>query len=89
MSVLQKIKELINENKLEKALESLDCELMKDENDSLYFERGKLHWRMGNKRLAISDYERAVALNVQSPAKIALENARYIMNFYDTNLYNP
>lgn len=89
MSVLQKIKELINENKLEEALESLDCELMKGENDSLYFERGKLHWRMGNKRLAISDYERAVALNAQSPAKIALENARYIMNFYDTNLYNP
>ncbi|MBE6318647.1 MAG: hypothetical protein E7081_06710 [Bacteroidales bacterium] len=89
MSVLQKIKELINENKLEEALESLDCELMKGENDLLYFERGKLHWRMGNKRLAISDYERAVALNAQSPAKIALENARYIMNFYDTNLYNP
>lgn len=56
---------------------------------SLYFERGRQWWRLGEKGKAISDYERAAALDADSPAIEALALARRIMNFYHTDLYNP
>lgn len=91
MSVFQKIAELINENRLEEAIFIIDNELSqcKNDKDKLFFERGKLHWRMGNKSQAITDYENAVAQNPLSPARIALENARDVISFFNPDLYNP
>lgn len=90
MCVLQKIANLINENRLQEAIEILDRELTHDNNnDRFFFERGKLHWRLGNKARAISDYEHAIALNPHSQASIALDNARDIISFFNTDLYNP
>ncbi len=55
----------------------------------LYFRRGRLWWRVGEKGRAISDYERAAALDADSPAVEALALARRVMDFYHTDLYNP
>lgn len=90
MSVLQNIAQLINENRLEEALLLLNNSIKQcGNNDQLYFERGKLHWKMGNKPFAITDYEHAVSINPNSPAKIALENARDIISFFNPDIYNP
>ena len=41
------------------------------------------------KPFAITDYEHAVSINPNSPAKIALENARDIISFFNPDIYNP
>ena len=90
MSVFQKIEELINENRLEDALLLLNKEIENDKNnDKTYFYRGKVHWKMGNKSKAITDYEHAVDINPNSPARIALDNARDIISFFNPDIYNP
>lgn len=90
MSVFQKIEELINENRLEEAIIELNFAIESGaNNDRLYFERGKLHWRMGNRAQAITDYEHAVAINPQSPARIALDNAHDVISFFNPDIFNP
>ena len=90
MSVFQKIEELINENRLNDALLLLNNEITQSQNnDKLYFTRGKLHLRLGNKSQAITDYEHAVDINPDSPARIALDNARDVIAFFNPDLYNP
>ncbi len=90
MGVLQKIDELINKNMLDEALLLLNNEIESTKNnDKLYFTRGKLHWRMGNKAQAITDYEHAVDINPHSMARIALENAHDVISFFNPDLYNP
>lgn len=54
-----------------------------------YFERGKLYWKAGEKGAAITDFNRALDLDPESPAKAYLEMANEIMDFYNTDLYNP
>ena len=90
MSVFQKIEELINQNRLEEAIISLNNAIEIDaNNDQLYFLRGKLHWRLGNRSQAITDYEHAVAINPQSPARIALDNAQDVISFFNPDIFNP
>lgn len=90
MSVFQKIEELIHENRLEEAIDELNFALETEvENDRLFFERGKLNWRMGNRAQAITDYEHAVAINPQSPARIALDNAHDVISFFNPDIFNP
>lgn len=50
---------------------------------------GRIAWKEGRKGDAITLYERAKALNPDSEAAVALDQAREIMNFYNTDLYNP
>lgn len=55
----------------------------------MYFRRGKLYWRMSLRSEAQSDYARAVALDPQSPASVALGQAREVDSFFNPDLYNP
>jgi len=55
----------------------------------MYYERGRLYWRRGLMSDAISDYEHALALDPESPAKQALEMARSVMDFFNPDLLNP
>ncbi|WP_304967895.1 hypothetical protein [Duncaniella muris] len=50
---------------------------------------GKLRWRMGDRSGAMGDYAKAVELNPDSPAVMALEQARDIADFFNPDLYNP
>lgn len=59
------------------------------QNSELYYRRGKEYWRRSQKGEAISDFNRAVALDPESPAKIYLKMATDVMDFYNTDLYNP
>lgn len=67
------------------AAESADCAELAD----IFYRRGRLYWKLGRRGAAISDYERAVAIDSESPAAEALKMCRDIMDFYNTDLYNP
>ncbi|MDE5749752.1 MAG: tetratricopeptide repeat protein [Duncaniella sp.] len=91
MEKLQNIENIIASGDLSRAVEAL-TEMIdngSDGLDDLYFRRGKLYWRLGRRSEATSDYMKAVALNPDSPAARALENARDIEAFFNPDLYNP
>ena len=56
---------------------------------SVYYNRGRLLWRLGRRGEAMSDYEKSAALDPASPAVEALRMCNDIMDFYNTDLYNP
>lgn len=55
----------------------------------LLYRRGKLYWKAGMRAEAITDFNGAVALDAQSPAAAYLAMVSDIMDFYNTDLYNP
>lgn len=59
------------------------------DNASLLFERGKLYWKNGRKAAAMTDFNAAITLDPQSNARQWLEMANDIMDFYNSDLYNP
>lgn len=71
------IKRLIDANRLDEA-----------EAGVLYL-LGRIAWKRGRKGEAISLYERAVALDADSEAAVALQQAREIMDFFNKDLLNP
>lgn len=90
MSVLPNIQELIDANRIEEAIAAMDEYLQeKAEDDEGYFERGKLWWRLQRYSSAVTDFERAVAINPESGARHALELARDVFDYYNPDLLNP
>lgn len=55
----------------------------------LHYRRGKLYWRLGQRAAAITDFNEAVALDPVSPAAAYSAMTGDIMDFYNTDLYNP
>jgi tetratricopeptide (TPR) repeat protein len=54
-----------------------------------HYELGRKYWAEGERGAAITEYNRAVALDPESPAKTALELIYDIMDFFDPNQLNP
>jgi hypothetical protein len=54
-----------------------------------HYEAGKRLWAEGKRGAAITEYNNAVALDPDSPAKTALELIYDIMDFFDRNQLNP
>lgn len=80
----------MNEGKLNDAIQLLNDAIATDnQNDSLYFMRGKLFWKQGDRTGAMNDYASAVKLNPDSPAAIALEQAHAVAQFFNPDLLNP
>ena len=87
---LQKINELISQNCIDDAIKELNEFIgIYPDNDEAYFLRGKMYWRIGDKRQAMNDYCRATEINPSSPATRALENAHAIQSFFNPDLLNP
>lgn len=82
------IRALISANRLDEASEILAADPADDSPVALYLQ-GRIEWRRGNRARAISCYEAAVAADPGSEAAVALEQARQIMDFFNTDLYNP
>lgn len=59
------------------------------EDEEAYTLRGMKYWALGNRSLAIKDYLKAISINPESKAKMALQNANEILDFYNKDLLNP
>lgn len=51
--------------------------------------RGMKYFGMGKRADAINDYLKAISLNPDSKAKLALKAANEILDYYNKDLYNP
>lgn len=51
--------------------------------------RGMKHWALGNRQAAIKDYLAALKINPESKAKLALDMANSILDYYSKDLLNP
>ena len=58
-------------------------------DDEAYFLLGNIHWKHGRQGEAMSCFLKAVAINPDSPAKVALEHAREVSDFFNPDIYNP
>ena len=89
MTPLHHIETLIDNNEITTAIAELDSIIDNEPNHhDAVFLRGRLHWRMGNKAAATSDYCRASQLNPTGPATKALENAQDIIDFFNPDIFN-
>ncbi|MDE6339300.1 MAG: hypothetical protein K2K97_05885 [Muribaculaceae bacterium] len=59
------------------------------EDDEALTARGMKHWSAGKRSLAINDYLAAIAINPESSARHALRAASDILDYRNTDLYNP
>ena len=58
-------------------------------DDEALTARGLKHWGAGKRSLAINDYLAALEINPNSRARQALEAANSILDYRNTDLYNP
>ncbi len=85
----EKIKNLIKENRLDEARSAIGDSAGAD---ALYL-LGRIAWKEGQPTRAMSLYNEAISAGgtseVAEEARVALEQARKIMDFYNKDLYNP
>lgn len=83
------IKLLINENKTDEAIRLLTEYIEKyPESDEAYFLLGNTYRKLGEIRLALNNYLKAIELNPDSPAKTAYDAQIKILDFYNKDMYN-
>lgn len=83
------VERLLSENKPDDALKVLDKAVEVNNDAVSFYERGRMLWKLGRKTDAMSDYSKAVSIDPESPAAVALQMARDVMDFYNHDLYNP
>lgn len=59
------------------------------DDDEAYTERGLKYWSLNKRKEAINDYLSALKINPASRAKMALEYAKSILDYYNKDLLNP
>lgn len=57
--------------------------------DEAYTMRGMKYWGMQKRSAAINDYLAAIRINPESKAVHALKATNDILDYYNTDLYNP
>lgn len=59
------------------------------DNDEAYTIRGMKYWGAGMRALAINDYLKAISINPDSKANMALKASNEILDYRNKDLYNP
>lgn len=87
---LDDLKKEIMTKSYEESIEILTAYISEHpEDDAAFTARGMKHWGAGHRALAINDYLAAIAINPESPARQALRAANDILDYRNTDLYNP
>ncbi|MDR2651156.1 MAG: tetratricopeptide repeat protein [Prevotellaceae bacterium] len=80
----------INIHDFENSLNILNEYIAKNrEDDNAYYLRGNIYRKMNLFGDALNDYHKALELNPQSEAAIAIEILNEILEFRNTDLLNP
>ena len=85
----EKIKCLIDENRLDEAITELTVVISKTPTDVAFYLRGNAFRKLGDWKRAIGDYCSAMALNPDSPASEAYKAAIAVLDYRNTDLLNP
>lgn len=91
MEQLNTIKELISQGDVTKAIELLDEYLAAyapNQQDEAFYLRGNAYRKQGNWQQALNNYQYAIDLNPDSPAREAHRMVMDILNFYNKDMYN-
>ena len=91
MEQLNTIKELIGQGNVTKAIQLLDEYLATAtsvKRDEAFYLRGNAYRKQGNWQQALNNYQYAIDLNPDSPAREAHRMVMDILNFYNKDLYN-
>lgn len=87
---LHELKETIRTAAYEEAVAALTEYITANPgDDEALTTRGMRHWGAGKRSLAINDYLAAIAINPASRAREALRAATEILDYRNTDLYNP
>ena len=84
MEQLKTIKELINQGDVAEAIRQLDS----TDRDEAFYLLGNAYRKQGNWQLALNNYQYAIDLNPDSPAREAYRMAMDILNFFNKDMYN-
>lgn len=86
---METIRQLINDNRTDEALRLLEeCIKKNASDDEAYYLQGNAYRKMGDIRLALNSYLKAIELNPDSPAQTAYNAQIRIMDFYNKDMYN-
>lgn len=85
-SIKEKIKGLTSYEAIE--ILNVHIEAHPDDEVALTM-RGIKYWGAGKRALAINDYLAAIRINPESNAREALKAANEILDYRNTDLYNP
>ncbi len=84
------IQQLTAEGRYEEALHMLNERIGEcPEDDEAYYLRGALHKQLGRWGESLSDLNKAIALNSDSPAATLRQMLQEIIDFRHTDLLNP
>ncbi|MFI3240281.1 MAG: tetratricopeptide repeat protein [Bacteroidales bacterium] len=90
MTNLSDIRHLINSDNIEDAISALNNYITENpKSDEAYYLLGNMYRKSNDWRNAIRNYCEAMELNPNSQAKDAYEACIEILNFYNTDLFNP
>ena len=88
--IITTIKNQINEGLLSEASEQLQHIIQKNEGDVdvAYYLMGNICRKRGDWQGALNNYQEAISLNPDSPAKDARAMVMDILNFYNKDMFN-
>lgn len=90
MEQLNIIKELINKGDIVDAINLLEVYVLNNSTnlDKAFYLLGNAYRKQGNWQQTLNNYQRAIDLNPNSPAKEAHRMVMDILNFYNKDMYN-
>ena len=90
MEELEKIKQLLNAGKSDEAISLLTHFVHENpSSDEVFFWLGNAYRKKENWEFALNNYQQAMDLNPDSPAKLAYKMVIDILNFYNKDMINP
>jgi tetratricopeptide (TPR) repeat protein len=85
----ERIRALINEEKLDEAMQGIDEIIAKNTNQEMaYYLKGNIYRKKQDWQNAINNYSAAIEINPSSVAVGAKDMCIEILNFFNTDMYN-
>lgn len=89
MNNLEEIKKLLSEEKFQEAEERLKLYIEGNPNDeAAHFLMGNLHRKREDWERALNEYQAAMDINPESPARMAYDAIQEVLAFYNKDMFN-